>query len=106
MTVNTFYGADINKTNLQLQLDTFAANLASICNNFTDIRDQLLQISPAKRMFMDEVMTVMKLIMVMPATNASNERSLSAMRRVKSYLRSTMKQERLNHLMLLHVHKN
>ena len=103
--LSTFYGADINKTNLQLQLDTFAANLASICNNFTDIRDQLLQISPAERMLMDEVMTIMKLIMVMPATNASSERSFSAMRRVKSYLRSTMKQERLNHLMLLHVHK-
>ena len=43
--------------------------------------------------------------MVTPATNASSERSFSAMRRVKSYLRSTMKQERLNHLMLLHVHK-
>ena len=28
------------------------------------------------------------------------------MRRVKSYLRSTMNQERLNSLMILHVHKN
>ena len=27
-------------------------------------------------------------------------------RRVKTYLRSTMNQERLNDLMLLHVHKN
>ena len=27
------------------------------------------------------------------------------MRRIKSYLRSTMGQERLNHLMLLHLHK-
>ena len=49
---------------------------------------------------MDEVMTIMKLIMMMPATN---ERSFSAMCRVKSYLRSTMKQERLNHLMFLNV---
>ena len=48
----------------------------------------------------------MKLITVMPATNASSERSFSAMRRVKSYLRSTMTQERLNHLMMLHIHKD
>ncbi len=34
----------------------------------------------------------------MPATNASSERSFSALRRVKSYLRSTMLQERLNYL--------
>ena len=68
--------------------------------NFTDIQDQLLQISPVERKLMDEVMTIMKLIMMMPATN---ERSFSAMCRVKSYLRSTMKQERLNHLMFLNV---
>ncbi len=32
-------------------------------------------------------------------------RSFSALRRVKSYLRTTMTQERLNYLMLLYVHK-
>ena len=41
----------------------------------------------------------------MPATNATSERSLSALCTVKSYLRSTMHQQRLNHLMTLHVHK-
>jgi hypothetical protein len=46
-----------------------------------------------------------QLVLVMPATNATSERSFSALRRVKSYLRSTMLQERLNYLMLLHVHK-
>ena len=46
-----------------------------------------------------------KLLLVMPATNSTSERSFSCMRRVKSYLRSTMTQERLNHLMILHVHK-
>ena len=47
----------------------------------------------------------MKLILVMPATNATSERAFSGLRRVKTYLRSTMSQRRLNHLMLLHVHK-
>ena len=48
----------------------------------------------------------MRLILVMPATNATSERSFSALRKVKSYLRSTMLQERLNYPMLLHVHKD
>ena len=48
----------------------------------------------------------MKLILVMPATNATSERSFSALKRIKSYLRSTMKQERLNSLMTIHVHKD
>lgn len=42
----------------------------------------------------------------MPATNATRERSFSAMRRLKSYLRSRMHEARLNHLMVLHVHKS
>ena len=48
----------------------------------------------------------MQLLLVMPATNASLERSFSALRRVKNYLRATMSQERLNYLMILHVHKD
>lgn len=42
----------------------------------------------------------------MPATNATSERSFSALRRVKTYLRNTMSQQRMNNLMLLHVHKD
>ena len=48
----------------------------------------------------------MLLLLVMPATNAQSERSFSAVRRIKTYLRSTMTQQRLNNLMVLHVHKS
>ena len=41
----------------------------------------------------------------MPSTNAVSERSFSSLRRVKTYLRSTMTQERLNNCMILSVHK-
>ena len=41
----------------------------------------------------------------MPATNAVSERSFSALKRVKTYLRSTT-DCRLNHLTMLHVHKD
>ena len=54
---------------------------------------------------MSQVSKLVKLLLVMPATNAQSERSFSAVRRVKMYLRATMSQQRLNHLMLLHVHK-
>ena len=36
----------------------------------------------------------------------SNERAFSCLRRLKTYLRSTTGQARLNHLTLLHVHKH
>ena len=42
----------------------------------------------------------------MPARNSTSERSFSALRRLKTYLRNTMSQERLNNLIVLHVHKD
>ena len=51
-------------------------------------------------------MAFSELPLVMSATNATSERSFSALSRVKSYLRSTMTQMRLNNLMVLHVPRN
>ena len=55
--------------------------------------------------FYSEVIALLKLYLASPATNAVSERSASAMRRLKNWLRSTMSQERLNHCMLLSIHK-
>ena len=41
----------------------------------------------------------------MPATNATSERSFSTLRRIKNYLRNTMTQGRLNHIMMLNCHQ-
>ena len=42
----------------------------------------------------------------MPATNAVDGRSFSALRRGKTYLNSTTGESRLNHYMMLHVHED
>ena len=41
----------------------------------------------------------------MLATSAVSERSFSVMRRLFTYLRANMGQNRLNNLMVLHIHK-
>ena len=48
---------------------------------------------------------MVKIILIMPATSASSERAFSALRRVKSYLLTTMLNNCLNHLMTCTVHK-
>ena len=55
--------------------------------------------------FYSEVIALVKLYLASPATNAVSQRSASAMRRLKNWFRSTMSQERLNHCMLLSIHK-
>ena len=52
-----------------------------------------------------QVLTHLRLLLVIPATSATSERSFSALHLVKTYLRITIKQDRLNHLMILHIHK-
>ena len=52
------------------------------------------------------VWILLKLLLVMPATNATSERSFSALRRIKTYLRTTMTQVRLNSIMVLHIHSD
>lgn len=39
------------------------------------------------------------------ATNSTSKRSFSALKRIKTYIRSTMTQARLNHLMVLYYHQ-
>ena len=62
--------------------------------------------SVGEKQFLCQVVKLVNLLLVMPAINAISERSSSAMRHIKTYLRSTMVQERLNSVMVLHIHKN
>ena len=45
-------------------------------------------------------------MIVWPLTSCEAERSISGIRRLKTYLRSTMKEDRLNGLALLMVHRS
>ena len=45
-------------------------------------------------------------LLTLPASTASAERSFSAMRRIKKYLRSTMGQVRFSSLALMHIHRD
>ena len=100
-----FYGSDLSTPDLEAQLQTVSVHFKShIPVVLDDIHKYLLKIKCDQRPFYSEVIKVLQLILVMPATNASSERSFSAVRRLKNYLRSTMSQQRLNNLMVLHVH--
>ena len=57
--------------------------------------------NPGLRALLTEVCKVMELILVIPATTASLERSFSRLKLIKIPLRSTMKQWCLNHFMMV-----
>ena len=100
-----FYGSDLSKPDLEIQLKTLSVHFKSqIPVVLDDIQKYLLKIKCDQRPFYSEMIKVLQLILVMSATNASSERSFSAVCRLKNNLRSTMSQQCLNNLMVLHVH--
>ena len=52
-----------------------------------------------------ELAKAMKILAVIPATSCSAERSFSSLKRLKTYLRNSMGQERLSNLALLHIER-
>jgi hypothetical protein len=45
------------------------------------------------------------LYLTIPTTTATGERSFSALNRIKTHLHCTMTQQRLNHVIIPHIHK-
>ena len=95
------FGAQVDSLRILLQRRYHDLNSVTLC----DISKVFQDIKHISRLLFSELVNVLKLELVMSATNATSERSFSALRRLKTYLRSTMTQERLSHLMILHVHK-
>ena len=58
------------------------------------------------RQLFSGVIKLVKLYLTVPLSNAMAERNLSTLRRVKTYLRSCMTHEHLNHFVMLHGHKD
>ena len=86
-------------------LSTTFSNVENASIQLPDIIKYFKTRSPAELALFSEIGTLLKLVLVMPATNAVSEWSFSALHRIKSYLTSTMIQDRLNHLMTLHIHE-
>ena len=103
--VMEMYHEDINENSLVVQFKTFSLQLKDQNITFKQIYDHLKKESQAARSLYSEIVILVKLILAIPATNASSERSFSALRRIKTYLRSSMTQLRLNNLMVLYVHR-
>lgn len=56
--------------------------------------------------YFPNINAIFQLILCLPVGSCSCERSFSALRRLKTWTRSTMKDNRLNGLALMFVHKN
>ena len=105
---------DIDLEHLKIQLSLVqdmikTANSESIpVTKVTNVRTiaEAMNTSDIYKTMLSEVNRLLQLYFTFPVTTATAERSFSSLRRIKTFLRSTMTECRLNNLFLLYVHKS
>ena len=99
---------DLERLKIQLSMlpdviKTSSLNIKQVTNVRTIV--SAMSESAIYQGMLQEVDKLLKLYLTFPVTIATAERSFSSLRRVKTYLRSTMTSCRLNNLFLLYIHK-
>ena len=100
---NSPWAADLSPDDLAPQLQVLYRNRKP--KNLADAADMAASMEPAARLMVPDAIKLLRLLLTLPATSATSERSFSALRRLKTWLRSTMTQLRLNAMAICHVHR-
>ena len=108
-----FYASDIDKDRLLLHRNMFfeilqgkgAGSDNSVISSFDDLvaylkKEQYLQA------LLPELVKFVKIVLTVPVTTCTAERSFSGLRRLKTYLRSVMRQDRLNAVSIINCHRD
>ena len=95
---------ELNVLDLAAQLRMFrrTRQVNSVESAATALRDML----PEVRSEYEQVDQLVRILMVSPASSAQAERSFSALRRLKTWLRSSMSEVRLNSVAVCHTHQH
>ena len=100
------YKDDLDSFSLQAQLKLLPEFLKGSNSSLSELINSFRALSASKQSILAEAFKLINLILVTPATNAISERSFSALQRLKTKMRSTMHNNRLNHLIVLHVYQD
>lgn len=109
--VQTLLADDIDQDWLKIQLtlvkDMIRTSSKRI-SQITSVRSiaSTMDESSIYKGMLSEVDKLLRIYLTFPTNSATAERSFSALRRIKTFLRSTMTHCRLNNLFLLYVHQS
>lgn len=99
---NTFDNNKLKRHLLQLQ--DLAKSRKIEIKSVHDVANVLSEMQPLTRTLYSEVKRLVVLILSQPISVAQAERSFSCLRRLKTWLRSTMSQARLTHVAMISMH--
>ena len=88
-------------------ISQYNANSGSVIKKVTSVRMlcEVLNFCKGSKQLLSQVHILLQLFLTVPVTTATAERTFSALQRLKTFMRTTMAQDRLNHLLLLYCHK-
>ena len=92
----------IDVTNLESQL-AVAQNLTKRSELELETTEDFYTLLTSMQQAFPDLLRLIHIALTVPVTSATAERSFSALKRIKSYLRSTMGQERLSHIAILSI---
>jgi len=95
---------ELNTGRLAIQLGMFKMQYKY--NTLADAKNVLQSMLPEVRLMFSEVEQLVRLLLLCPASSCEAERSFSSLRRLKTWLRNSMSQERLNSVIVCHVHQD
>ena len=110
---NTFSGLDlvqipdvIDRVRLERQLQMLGdlTKPGTVIQSIHDVARLIDGLHEQTRGIFKETEMLVELCACLPVSAASSERSFSSLRRLKTWLRSTISQKRLTHLALMHAH--
>ena len=92
---------DLELSDLRTELGLLKNVMASMEFTYPNLKMKVCEYQA----ILPQLMKLLQLLLVIPATSATSERSFSSLHLVKNYLRTTMNQDRLNYLMMIYIHK-
>jgi hypothetical protein len=102
--VCTFYELDKSALRIQLNMLHSQHDPSYTFNTGLELVKLFKNWKPETQNLFFELGKLLKIFLVVPISSATAERSFSVLRRIKSYLRSTMNQSRLNSLCILNCY--
>ena len=105
------YESDFDFSQLKVQLSLLPGVIKEACpsvRKVTSIRSicDAMNAQNSFKSILSEVHKLLRLYYTIPITSATSERTFSVLRRLLTYIRSTMTEKRLNNCLILHVHKD
>ena len=94
---------ELHVRHLSIQLAMFRTQFEY--KDLEQCREIIQNMAPEVRSMSCEVERLCRLLLVCPVSSCESERSFSALRRLKTWLRNSMTQPRLNAVALCHIHQ-